>query len=117
MALIWILSVIVLFFTIYFAVSLAIKPLINEKVDIVEEKDLQIYDRLIRLRDMGIISVEEFDKVIQLDAKGKKDEQILEYEELLEELNKLRKLEILSDMEYEIKIDRLKECLKLEKKV
>jgi hypothetical protein len=108
---IWIiLSVLLLFFAIYFAVRLAIKPLINGTVDVCGVKDAGIYDGLIKLRDRGIISLHEFDKIIQLyEDKDKENEKVLEYDGLLEELNKLRKLEIFSDMEYELKIERVKE--------
>lgn len=101
-----ILSSILLFAIIYFAVRLAISPLLKKQEEVITDKqDLG----LVKLRDIEVLNNTELEEIIALyqnkGAKKKEYEQYYKYEKVLEEL---KEISYLSDDEYSIKIGKLK---------
>jgi hypothetical protein len=101
-----ILWLLLLFFVIYCSVRLAIRPLIYKKNEI---NDTEPGLKLEKLRDIGVLNVEELDEVIEIYSKKiseeKLDRQFDKYSKILEEL---RKVNYFSDDEYIIKLEKLK---------
>lgn len=103
----WVFILVTLFVIIYAAVRLAINPLINKSYKVIKNKqDVN----LIRLRDIGVLSNEELENIIDHyqneNEKNKNSEQYQRYNEVLNELLKkgyfsndeyLNKREILND--------------------
>lgn len=101
-----ILSSILLFTIIYFAVRLAIGPLLKKQEEVVTDKqDLG----LVKLRDIEVLNNTELEEVIALyqnkGAKKKEYEQYQKYEKVLKEL---KEIGYLSDEQYLIKITKLR---------
>ena len=114
---------IVLFTIIYFAVRLAINPLLSNQGEIVAEtdSDKQISE-LIKLRDMDIFNNDELESVIKQyqNKKDKKNyknvdygdyEQYKKYAEILNELNEM---DYFTAEDYCIKIDNLKKYFEVD---
>lgn len=66
------LYVIILFFIIYFAVRIAITPLIGEELKHEESSDL------IHLRDMGVLTNEEMEDIISVNKIKLEEERLIE---------------------------------------
>jgi hypothetical protein len=95
-----------LFLVIYFAVRLAISPLI--KVEEIEEKS---EFSLEQLKDMRVFDDDEFKKVIQIYQKRSYEErckeEFLQYAKIL---NELKEMGHLSETICEEKMEKLKAC-------
>ena len=104
-------SAIFLFSIIYFAVRLAITPLIPKPdEDITYKQDFG----LVKLRDIDILSPTELDEVIELyqnrDVKIEDNEQYQKYAKVLGEL---KEVGYFTDEVYSTRIDKLKEYFKI----
>ena len=105
------LSIIVSFFIIYFAVRLAISPLINEPDEI--DKSNQ-NNGLVKLRDIGVLSTIELEEVIALfNNKGSEKEDYEQYIKYVKALNELVKMGYFNDEELSSRINKLKEYYKI----
>ncbi|MGE5627913.1 MAG: hypothetical protein ACM3X7_07320 [Solirubrobacterales bacterium] len=107
-----IILVIFIYFIVYSAVSLAIRPLlVKEDDDIYEDSDLG----LVKLRDMGIFSNEELEEAIEFygskDIKKGASAQYQKYEKVIHELMQIG---YLTDEEYLYKVDKLKKYFKMD---
>jgi hypothetical protein len=96
------------FIIIYFAVRMAIKPLINESEEVVSENnDLG----LVKLRDIEVFNNDELEEVIKLyQNKGVKKN---DYERYAKVLSELKEMEYLSEEQYSNKLYKLKEYFKV----
>lgn len=105
------LSAILLFAVIYFAVRLAIIPLIpTPDEDITYKQDFE----LVNLRDIDILSPSELEEVIELyqnrDAENEDNEQYQKYVKILDEL---KEIGYFSDEAYSSRINKLKAHFKV----
>lgn len=105
------LSTILLFAIIYFAVRLAIIPLIPKPdEDITYKQDFG----LVKLRDIDILNPTELDEVIELyqkiDIKNEDNEQYHKYVKILDEL---KEVGYFTDESYSIRVNKLKEYFKV----
>ncbi|WP_206458980.1 hypothetical protein [Anaerovorax sp. IOR16] len=100
------LEVLIFFLIIYFAVSLAIRPLLHEE----KKENISTYeDKALCLRDMHIISDAELEDVIEfLQEKQKKETERMQYQYYLDFLDELKENGYLSEEDYLIKLDKLK---------
>ena len=105
------LSIIVSFFTIYFAVRLAISPLIY----IPDELDTSNQNiGLVKLRDIGVLSDTELEDVIELfKNKGNEKENYEQYIKYVKVLNELNKTGYFNDEERSSRLNKLKEYFKI----
>ncbi|MFY9295875.1 MAG: hypothetical protein WAQ88_00085 [Caldicoprobacterales bacterium] len=99
-----------MFIVVYFAVRLAITPLLKTK-DTPKEVDEQ-HKKLIQLRDLGIIDNDELEKLIEAydKEKGKTENKML-YEQNKQVLSELKIAGHLNEEEYSNKIKTLKDIL------
>jgi len=117
---------IVLFTIIYFAVRLAINPLLSSQGEIIAEtdSDKQISE-LVKLRDMDIFNNDELESAIKQyqnknDKKDKKDYKNVDYgdyeqyKKYAEILNELKEMDYFTDEDYCIKIDNLKKYFEID---
>jgi hypothetical protein len=107
-----ILSSILLFAIIYFAVRLAISPLLKKQDEVVvDNQDLG----LVKLRDIEVLNNTELEEIIALyQNKGaikKEYEQYQKYEKVLKEL---KEIGYLTDEQYSVKISKLKNYYKID---
>lgn len=101
-----------LFAIIYLSVTLAINNSLNKP-----EEPLSLSKNLglIKLRDIEVLSNNELEEVIKLYQDiGTKRKNYEEYEKFLKVLNELKEMGYLSDKEYSIKLNKLKEYFKIE---
>lgn len=105
------LSGIFLFAIIYFAVRLAIIPLINEEdEDITYKQDFG----LVKLRDIDILSPSELDEVIKIYySKGIQNSSNEEYHKYAKVLNELKSCGYFTDEEYLVRLNKLKVYFKI----
>ena len=95
----------VLFAIIYFAVSLAIKPLYIEKDSPYDEES----DDLVTLRDIEILSNDELEQIIKLDEiKDDNKDEYKKYMKYAQILNELKEKSYFAEEEYLNKMDKLK---------
>jgi hypothetical protein len=105
---------IVLFTIIYFAVRLAINPLLRRQGEIVTNTDTQNFE-LVKLRDMGILSDAELEWAIKrYRRKNDRNEGYEQYQKYAEILNKLKEMGNFTDERYCNRIDKLKKYFKVE---
>lgn len=95
-----------LFVIIYFAVRLAMNPLLNKQDDVnTDKEDFE----LVQLRDIGILSNTELEEIIELYQrmrdKKQENEQYQKYKMILEEL---KEMGYFSDKQYVNKTNILK---------
>jgi hypothetical protein len=97
---------ILLFAIIYFAVRLAIIPLINEpEEDIIYKQDFEF----VKLRDIGIVTPIELEEIIELyKNRDVKNEDNVQYQNYVKTLNELKEVGYFTDEEYSTRIDKLK---------
>ena len=105
------LLIILLFAIIYFAVRLAIIPLMNET----DEDNIYKQDfGLVKLRDIEILSPTELDEVIEIYEKiGAEDENYEQYKKYEKVLNELKEIGYFTDKVYSSRIDKLKKYFKV----
>ncbi|GAA0716413.1 hypothetical protein GCM10008905_00820 [Clostridium malenominatum] len=103
---------VLLFFIIYFAITLAIKPLLNEQVKtIIDEQDFG----LVKLRDISVLSSTELEEVIKLyQKKGVKKEEYEEYRRYAKILYDLKEMDYFTYKEYLSRMNKLKKHFKIE---
>ncbi|HEY8362180.1 MAG TPA: hypothetical protein VIK77_04780 [Tissierellaceae bacterium] len=105
-----VLKYILFFIVVYFAVRLAINPLLKSK-DTPKEVDEQ-HKKLIQLRDIGVIDNDELEKFIEAyDQEKKKTENKMLYEQSKQVLSELKEAGYLNEEEYSSKIKILKDIL------
>ncbi|MBU3189997.1 hypothetical protein K9O30_12710 [Clostridium bowmanii] len=105
------LLIILLFSVIYFAVRLAIIPLINEPD---EERIYQQDFGLVKLRDIDILSPTELDEVIEIYQKiGTEDEDYEQYHKSEKVLNELKEIGYFTDEEFSNRIEKFKKYFKV----
>lgn len=97
---------IILFVIIYFAVRLAINPLLQSQEEfIADNQDLE----LIKLRDMEILSNTELEEVINIYQNNNNNKLEPEhYEKYTEILNNLKERGYFNEEQYTNRIDKLK---------
>ena len=106
------LSTILLFAIIYFAVRLAIIPLVNRPEEVFTYK--QDFG-LVKLRDIDVISPTELDEIVELyQKKGAKNENYEQYQRYEKVLNELKWMEYFTNEEYLGKMDKLKKYFKVD---
>jgi hypothetical protein len=96
------------FVIIYFAVRLAINPLLDKSEDIITGK--QEERGLDYLRDIGVLSDNEFNDVVEMYQNKKADNQYQKYAKLL---NELMNSGYFSFETYSDKMDKLKKYFKV----
>lgn len=103
------LSSIIFFFTIYWAVSLAIKPLLPDADDSQRDKqDLKVVG-LVKLRDIEVIDNTELEGIVKFyQNRGIQKENYEEYKKYEKILNELREGRYLDDEDYLNKLEKLK---------
>lgn len=100
------LSSILLFVVVYFAVRLAINPLLHKQDEI---NSYQQDSGLVKLRDIDILSNAELEEVIEFyQQKGTKKEDCDEYQKYATVLNELNKIGYFTDEIYLSRLDKLK---------
>ena len=105
------LSIIVSFAIIYFAVRLAIRPLLY-KPDEIDTSNQSI--GLVKLRDIGVLSNNELEEVIKLfKNKGNEKEDYEQYNKYVKLLNQLNKMDYFNDEERLKRLHKLKEYFKI----
>jgi hypothetical protein len=105
------LSAIISFATIYFAVRLAIRPLIY-KPDEIDTNNQNI--GLVKLRDIGVLNANELEEIIKLfNNKGNEKENYEQYNKYVKVLNELNKVGYFSDEERLSRLNKLKEYFKI----
>ena len=105
------LSIIVSFATIYFAVRLAISPLIYKPNEI-DTSDQSL--GLVKLRDIGVLSAAELEEVIELfQNKGNQKEEYEQYNKYLKVLNELNTMGYFNAEERSSRLNKLKEYYKI----
>ena len=110
---------IVLFSIIYFAVRLAINPLLRDHGEIVTEtdSDKQIFE-LVKLRDMEIFNNDELESAIrQYQNKNDKSDSYGDYEQYKKYagiLNELKEMGYFTDERYCNRIDKLKKYFEVD---
>ena len=99
-------SIIVSFAVIYFAVRLAISPLLYKSdEEIAYKQDFG----LVKLRDIDVLNPTELEEVINLYQNGGiKKESTKEYQKYEIVLKELKEIHYLTDVEYSNKLDILK---------
>ncbi|WP_425804144.1 hypothetical protein ACHOLT_19590 [Desulfitobacterium sp. Sab5] len=103
-------SVIIQFAIIYFAVKLAIKPLLDKPETETDNKDFG----LVKLRDIEILTNTELEDVIGLyQSKSKKKENYQQYKKFAKVLNDLKETGYFTDEEYIGRMEKLKEHFKV----
>jgi len=97
---------IVLFFIIYFAVRLAIRPLLHKSDETITDKQ---DSGLAKLRDMDVLSTNELEQVIKLyQQRGIKKESYEEYQKYATVLKELNKIGYFTEDVYLSRLDKLK---------
>jgi hypothetical protein len=105
------LSIIIMFVTIYYAVRLAITPLLDKSDEIITYKQ---DSGLVKLRDIDVLSPNELDEVIELYRKrGAKEENHEQYQKYAIVLNELNKIGYFTDEVYSNRLDKLKKYFKV----
>lgn len=108
-----IISVIVLFAIIYFAVRLAIKPLLYRKEESNTDK---LYSDLIKLRDMNVLDNNELEEIIEFyEKRNQTKDDNDQYQEYVKILNELKEMEYFTDDQSNVRMDKLKAYLKAKK--
>jgi hypothetical protein len=104
---------ILLFAIIYFAVRLAISPLLNKE----SEENLESNDfGLDYLRDIGVLTNTELRDIIELyNNIGSRKSDFEQYEKSVRVIDELKKLDYLTEEEYLDKISKLKRHFEQEK--
>ncbi|MBZ9689151.1 hypothetical protein G9F72_022905 [Clostridium estertheticum] len=103
-------SIIISFAIIYFAVRLAINPLLHSQEELIEDNQ---DSELIKLRDMGILNNTELEEVINLyQNNNDKKEDPEAYEKYIEILNDLKVRGYFTDEQYDERIENLKNYFK-----
>lgn len=97
---------VVLFIIIYFAVRLAIKPLLQQDEETTTD---ELESDLIKLRDIEILSNYELEEIIRLYQKKDSDDQ---YERCIKILNGLKEKEFFTDQQVLDRVNKLKEYSK-----
>jgi hypothetical protein len=97
---------IILFIIIYFAVKLAINPLISKPGSPVEND--QDFD-LSKLHDIGLLSEEEFSRVIETYWNEESKKENNEYKKACKVLLELKDKGFFTTEEYNEKVEKLKE--------
>jgi hypothetical protein len=94
-----------MFLIIYFAVRLAITPLLHKQDELpVDEHELS----LVKLRDIDVFSVKELDEVLNLyKEKDIKTKSVEQYEKFASVLNELKEFQYLTYEEYLSKMEKL----------
>ena len=105
------LSIIISFATIYFAVRLAISPLIN-KSDVNDTSNRNI--ELTKLRDIGVLSSSELEEAIELfEKKSNEEDEQDQYNNYVKVLNELNNNGFLNDEERLSRLNKLKDYFKI----
>jgi saccharopine dehydrogenase-like NADP-dependent oxidoreductase len=106
------LSPILLFLLVYFAVRLAIQPMINNPNEIIKDnKD----SGLVVLRDIGVFNNDELEDVISLfHNKGIWKENYEQYQKYAKILKALKEMNYLDEEKYLNKMDKLKKHFKMD---
>lgn len=98
-------SVIISFAIIYFAVRLAISPLVHTKEELIEDN---LDSELIKLRDMEILDNTELEEVINIYQNNNvKKEDPKAYEKYIEILNDLKARGYFTEEQYTNRINKL----------
>ena len=101
---------ILLFAIIYFAVRLAIIPLLDKpEEDTIDKQDFEF----IKLRDIDIVTPTELEEIIELyQNRDVQNEDNVQYQKYAKTLNKLKEVGYFTDAEYSTRIDKLKKYFK-----
>lgn len=107
-----VLSMIVSFAIIYFAVRLAISPLLSK----LDERDTNNLNYGIeKLRDIGVLSAIELSEVIELFYKREKQKEGNEqYQKFMKVMNELKEMDYFIDDEWNSRVNKLKAYYKID---
>lgn len=101
-----------LFAIIYFAVRLAIAPLLHRNEEAASYK--QEVGDLVKLRDIGVLNPDEIEEVIKIySGIGIKKENREQYEKYVKVLKELKEVGYFTEEEYGIRLDKLKKYFKV----
>ncbi|MEG0775405.1 hypothetical protein [Clostridium sp.] len=105
-------ELIVLFIVTYFAVRLAINPLLNRKKESITDTHSS---EIIKLRDMEILDNAELEEVIKLyQNRMDKKKEYEQYEKHAKILNELKEMGYFTNIQYLNKIHELKSYFKVD---
>lgn len=101
-----------LFAIIYFAVRLAVAPLLNKSEESISYK--QDFGGLVKLRDMEVLNPDEIEEVIKIyNSIGIKKNNYEQYEQYAKVLKELKEAGYFTEEEYGIRMDKLKKYFKI----
>lgn len=105
---------IVLFAIIYFAVSLAINPLLRRQGEIITDTGNQNF-KLVKLREMKILSDAELEWAIKrYQNKNDKSQGYDQYQKYAKILNELKEMGHFTDERYCNRVDKLKKYFEID---
>ena len=103
---------ILLFAIIYFAVRLAIIPLLYRPDEVITYEQ---NTGLVKLKDIDVLSPTELNEIIELyQKKGAKNKDYEQYQRYEKVLNELKGMAYFTDKEYSYKMDKLKKYFKVD---
>lgn len=107
-----IISSIIQFVIIYFAVRLAINSLVNKPEEIITNNQ---DGGLVKLRDIEVLNDIELEEVIELyKKKSVKRQDYEQYEKYAKVLNELKEMSYFTEEQYLSKMDKLKKYFKVD---